>query len=97
MRIVTLLAVAVSADCQGDRQPSGESDGWVPLFNGRDLDGWTPKNTGSALGEDPLGTFRVEDGLLTVGYQEYDTFDGRFGHLFWAEPLSHYRLRVEYR
>src|SRR6266404_4019048 len=24
-------------------------------------------------------------------------FDGRFGHLFYKEPLSHYQLRVEYR
>jgi hypothetical protein len=74
-----------------------DSDAWIPLFNGRDLEGWTPKITGSALGADPLGTFRVEDGLLTVGYEGYDEFGGRFGHLFYAEPLAHYRLRVEYR
>lgn len=73
------------------------SEGWTPLFNGRDLTGWTPKITGSDLGEDPLGTFRVEDGLLTVGYEGYEQFEGRFGHLFYAEPFSHYELRVEYR
>ncbi len=72
-------------------------DGWMPLFNGRDLTGWTPKITGSDLGDDPLGTFRVEDGLLTVGYENYDAFQGRFGHLFYAEPFSYYELRVEYR
>ena len=70
---------------------------WTPLFNGEDLTGWTPQIRGSALGEDPAGTFRVEDGLLTVGYEGYDAFDARFGHLFWEAPLSHYRLLVEYR
>ncbi len=97
MRIVILLAVVALAACgDGERPPAG-SDDWIPLFNGRDLEGWTPKITGQALGEDPLGTFRVEDGLLTVGYEAYDGFQGRFGHLFWAESLSRYRLRVEYR
>jgi len=70
---------------------------WRPLFNGRDLTGWIVKITGYETGEDPFGTFRVEDGLLTVGYEEYDVFDGRFGHLFHESPFSHYQLRVEYR
>jgi hypothetical protein len=46
---------------------------------------------------DPLATFRVEDGLLTVSYESYETFENRFGHLFYAEPFSSYELHVEYR
>lgn len=76
---------------------SMHQDGWIRLFNGRDLSGWTPKITGYELGDNFGDTFRVEDGLLAVGYEAYDTFDGRFGHLFYDEALSHYRLRVEYR
>ena len=76
---------------------AGTEATWRPLFNGRDLDGWTPKIRGSALGVDEHGTFRVEDGLLTVSYEEYGPFEGRFGHLFFEEPFSHYRLRIEYR
>ena len=70
---------------------------WTPLFNGTDLTGWTPKIRGLPLGEDPMGTFRVEEGLLTVGYERYGDFGDRFGHLFFQEPHSHYRLLVEYR
>lgn len=70
---------------------------WISLFNGHDLSGWTVKITGSDLGEDPWETFRVEDGLLTVGYENYDGFQNRFGHIFYEEPFSHYQLRVEYR
>jgi hypothetical protein len=70
---------------------------WTALFNGRDLTGWTPKITGLPLGSDPAGTFRVEDGLLTVGYEGYDDFGGQFGHLFYEEPFSRFRLRIEYR
>jgi hypothetical protein len=34
---------------------------------------------------------------LKVGYEGYDTFGGKFGHLFYKTPFSKYRLRVEYR
>ena len=70
---------------------------WVPLFNGKDLDGWTPKLRYSRLGENFGDTFRVEDGLLTVAYDKYEKFGERFGHLFYKDSFSHYRLRIEYR
>jgi hypothetical protein len=96
IRFLTLLAAAAVVGCYAE-PPQPDEEAWIPLFNGRDLTGWTPKITGRGLGEDPMGTFRVEDGLLTVGYEGYEEFGGRFGHLFYAEPFSHYTLRVEYR
>jgi len=75
----------------------GSQDEWIQLFNGRDLSGWAPKITGYELGDNFGNTFRVEDGLLKVVYDEYDTFDGRFGHLFYEQPFSDYLLRIEYR
>ncbi|MCA9133591.1 MAG: DUF1080 domain-containing protein [Planctomycetales bacterium] len=76
--------------------PVGE---WIPLFNGQDLSGWTPKIRYHPLGDNYGNTFRVEDGLLKVRYEPdaYPRFDERFGHLFFERPFSHYRLRVEYR
>ncbi len=70
---------------------------WIQLFNGRNLDGWTAKVKGYDVGVNFGDTFGVEDGLLKVGYAKYDQFDGRFGHLFYRDRFSHYRLRVEYR
>lgn len=70
---------------------------WKPLFNGKDLTGWTPKIRGYAAGENFANTFRVQDGLLQVRYDGYTTFDEKFGHLFYEQPYSHYRFRVEYR
>ena len=86
--VLTLLIIAGAAH--------GEA-AWLPLFNGEDLSGWTPKIRGLEPGEDPARTFRVEDGLLTVTYDGYDDFDNQFGHLFYRTPYSHYRLRLEYR
>ncbi|WP_165219322.1 3-keto-disaccharide hydrolase [Aquisphaera insulae] len=74
--------------------PKGQ---WTSLFNGKDLTGWTPKLRGSALGENYLDTFRVQDGKIIVAYDRYTKFNGEFGHLFYAHPFSHYKLRVEYR
>lgn len=77
------------------QEPQDEK--WIQLFNGKDLEGWTPKIKGHELGDNFGNTFRVEDGLLKVGYDKYDDFNGQFGHLFYKDPFSHYRLRVEYR
>jgi hypothetical protein len=76
---------------------AADNDGFVPLFNGKDLTGWTPKIKGYALGENYGDTFRVEDGVLKVSYANYDQFGGKFGHLFTKQKYSHYVLRVEYR
>jgi hypothetical protein len=76
---------------------AGPEPGWTPIFNGRDLDGWTPKIRGYPVGENFGDTFRVVDGLLSVAYDAYPSFDDRFGHLFFDRVLSSYRLRVEYR
>jgi HEAT repeat protein len=70
---------------------------WIQLFNGKDLEGWTVKIKGHPLNDNHGDTFRVEDGVLKVLYDKYANFDGKFGHLFYKERFSHYRLRVEYR
>ena len=70
---------------------------WISIFNGKNLDGWTPKVTGYKVGENPLDGFRVEDGILKVDYSKFVRFNGRFGHLFYKDKLSSYILRVEYR
>ncbi|TWT84436.1 hypothetical protein CA13_59140 [Planctomycetes bacterium CA13] len=97
--IVGQNVTLVSADDPGvspDRA-SSESAQWIDLFNGKDLDGWTVKIAGHPLGENYANTFRVEDGILKCEYDDYNEFDGRYGHLFSVLPYSHYRLQLEYR
>jgi hypothetical protein len=74
------------------------ADEWIELFNGKDLEGWTPKIVGHEAGDNFADTFRVKDGKLCVSYDKYEgDFDGRFGHLFYHEPFGHYILTLEYR
>lgn len=73
------------------------SDEWIPLFNGRDLSNWIVKIRGHEPGDNFARTFRVEDGVLKVGYDGYHAFNNQFGHLFYREPFSDYHLVLEYR
>ncbi len=79
------------------KQPVQKDGKWISIFNGKNLDGWTPKVTGYKVGENPLDGFRVEDGILKVDYSKFVRFNGRFGHLFYKDKRSSYILRVEYR
>ena len=77
-----------------DKSSKGD---WIQLFNGKNLDGWSVKIRGYELNDNFGKTFRVEDGLLKVSYDQYDNFDNQFGHLFHKQKFSHYLMRVEYR
>ncbi len=93
---VLLAALLPSVTVAADRDPSREE--WLPLFDGRSLEGWIPKITGYAVGQNFADTFRVENGVLKVSHAGYGgRFENRFGHLFYRTPFSHYRLVVEYR
>jgi major membrane immunogen (membrane-anchored lipoprotein) len=70
---------------------------WISLFNGKDLDNWTVKIAGHDVNDNYRNTFRAEDGMLKVSYQDYDKFDNSFGSLFTKQKFSHYWLRAEYR
>lgn len=96
LAVVLLLGILISG-CNTTKQGVGGSDKWIDLFNGKDLRGWTPKIKGYPLGENYGNTFKVENGNLVVSYDQYDSFDRRFGHLFYKSPFSSYKLLVEYR
>ncbi len=81
-QLSALAALALLAACKPAtpeappaEMPQGQAaspeikEGWIPMFNGKDLTGWKDSN------ETP-GSFTVEDGVLKVG-------NGR-SHLFYA-------------
>jgi hypothetical protein len=70
---------------------------WQSLFNGKNLEGWIPKFYNHEVGDNYANTFRVKDGAILVSYDDYDTFDDRYGHLFHKKPFSSYHLKFQYR
>ena len=94
--LVAALACAV-ASLTGAQQNDPDKQEWLQLFNGRDLDGWTAKFANTTWGENFNDTVRVENGMLEVRYDEWQTFDNDFGDMYDREPFSYYRLAAEYR
>ena len=90
------LALLAAVCCLAQNKNADKKE-WLPLFNGKNLKGWTPKITGYAVNENFGNTFRVRDGMLQVRYDGYDEFRERFGHLFYKNPYSYYIIAVEYR
>jgi hypothetical protein len=98
---VTLLAVLLTCcapPSPGDGfQESAAEEAWVNLFNGEDLSGWTPKFHHHEPGDNYANTFRVVDSAILVSYADYDTFEERYGHLFYDQPFSSFHLKFESR
>jgi hypothetical protein len=96
---VLLVAAALywSSFAQAQNSTVSEGPEWRSLFNGRDLAGWTIKIAKHALNENYRNTFRVEDGVIKVAYENYGRFDEQFGHLYSNAAYSHYILRLDYK
>ena len=93
---IVLAYIFAAMICVAYSNSNGQPNvGWIDLFNGEDLSNWKVKFTGQSLGVNYKNTFRVEDNLLTVSYENWDGCNGEFGHLFFEDKFSHYVLRVE--
>ena len=76
---------------------SAPKSDWIQMFNGRDLKDWDIKFTKHQLNDNFNNTFRVENGLLEVRYDNWTKFDREFGHIFYKRPFSYYLVAAEYR
>ena len=95
--IISLAVVAFLASCASPEKETKESEDWISLFNGKDLSGWDIKIAGHEMNDNYKNTFIVEDSMLRISYDEYTTFDDKFGHLYYQTPYSYYRLKFQYR
>jgi hypothetical protein len=81
LMLAILAAVAVALPVGGDEKKEEKKDGWVQLFNGKDLTGWKvyPKGTGN---------WKVEDGVI-IG-------SGKASHLFTERgDYKNFHFKVE--
>lgn len=75
--------------------PKAKED-WTPLFNGKDLQGWIVKIHHHDADVNFGNTFRVEDKMIKVRYDEYGDFNDQFGHLYYEHPYSSFHMKLEY-
>jgi hypothetical protein len=81
MFLGTLIVMCLNALSQ----TKSDKEEWVQLFNGKDLTGWDIKITGYGLNDNYANTSRVENGLLKVSYDQYDSFSNRY---VWRSVFS---------
>jgi hypothetical protein len=91
-----LLVLSVVLSKCGSREDPDRKE-WINLFNGVDMKDWKPKIRHYDLMENFGNTFRVEDSVLRVSYDQYDSFRMRYGHIFYKDKFSYYLINVEYR
>lgn len=94
--VIYILLLFIVTAC-GPAGKKSQKEEWIQLFNGKDLTGWDIKIKGSPLNVNYKNTFRVEDGVMKVRYDEYEKFNAEYGHIFYKESFSRYKLRIEYR
>jgi hypothetical protein len=69
--LVPLALLASLAGCAASGAASSASDGWISLFDGKSLDGWTASEN--------QGTFTVQNGMIVA--------HGPRSHLFYTGPV----------
>ena len=92
--VIFTIILFVNFNC---KKTEKKTENWVKIFNGKDLNDWTIKINGFELNYNYNNTFRVENEVIKVSYDQYDTFTNQFGHLFYKTPFSNYRFRLQYR
>ncbi|MDQ3534914.1 MAG: DUF1080 domain-containing protein [Bacteroidota bacterium] len=94
LRLLVILFILINGCTE---KPQESKQEWIQLFNGEDLEDWHIKITGYDLDENFGNTFKVENGVIRVSYDQYDAFNERFGHMFFKDNFSSYLIGVEYR
>lgn len=98
MRQLIILWLSIFLGCSQKLYiPQPPGPGWIALFNGNDLDNWIPKIHKHEVGVNYGDTFRAEEGMIKVRYDQYGPeFDDQFGHLYYKVPYSHFHLTLDY-
>ena len=112
-RIVRLLVSCVAASYSGEcklwaqsrSQPESKpaaaankaAHSWIPLFNGRDLDGWYTFLQKHGKNSDPDRVITIEDGTIHLYKHAADASNVVMGYIGTTKEYGNYHLRLQYR
>ena len=86
----------LTAACLFGAHHAAADDGWISLFNGKNLDGWYTYVESTGKNNDPTHVFKVEDGTVHI----LDVAPGaKFenGYLSTVQEFSNVRIHAEYK
>jgi len=92
--LAACLTVASPSAASGEKP---DSEGWVPLFNGKNLDGWYSYLDSSGKNKDPNGVFKVENGMIHILDVPMSGGKSDNGYLATNQEFSNVRIHVEYK
>lgn len=75
---IVLFLVACSSSKKSETQNE-----WIQLFNGHDIADWIVKVHHHDPGVNFGNTFRVEEGMIKVRYDQYGSYNDQFAHLYY--------------
>lgn len=81
----------------GDGNLAADDDGWEPLFNGKNLDGWYTWLPSTGKDNDPKEVFKAENGMLHILDIPVTGQRQEFGYVARSETFNNYHLRFEYK
>lgn len=77
--------------------PAADEEGWTPLFNGKNLDGWYTWLPSTGKNNDPKRVFKAEAGMLHILDVPVTGQAQEFGYVARSETFKNYHLRFEYK
>ncbi len=94
----TLFILACATDQPADHNSNdAQKEEWIALWDGTNFNDWTPKFANHEAGVNYKNRFQHIDSFLSVRYEPQDSFNGHFGHSFYKDKFSHYKLKATYR
>jgi hypothetical protein len=76
---------------------TSKDDGWAPLFNGKNFDGWYTFLPSTGKNNDPKKVFKWENGMVHILDIPESDEKQEFGYLSSEREFSNCRIRVEYK
>ncbi len=72
-------------------------DGWVSLFNGKDLSGWYSYLESTGKNKDPNKVFKIENGIIKILDVPMPNGKSDNGYLATTQDYSNVRIHAEYK
>ena len=89
------LKPAIRATATAD--PPAPDEPWIPLFNGRNLDGWYTFLQKHGKNSDPDHVITIKDGAIHLYKDANDGSQVVMGYIATEKEYANYHLRLQYR
>ncbi|HKB90354.1 MAG TPA: DUF1080 domain-containing protein [Opitutaceae bacterium] len=76
---------------------SSTDQDWIPLFNGKNLDGFYTFLPSKGVNSDPEGMFKAENGMIHIFDIPVTDQKHEFGYICTEKSYKNYRLRFQYK